>query len=627
MTLLLVCAAALPVWAANDAPRLIPRETLFGNPEKASPAISPDGKRIAYLAPVDGVLNVWVQTIGEDDAKVVTQDKKRGIRIFFWAEDNQRVLYLQDSDGDENWHVYAVDLSNNVTRDMTPFLGVKAGVTAIDRDFPNELLVEMNLRNPSLFDVYRLNLSNGALELDTENPGDVAGWVVDGKFQVRGAQAMTPDGGSELRVRKTVNDEWTPFIKWTAEDNLSGAAGFTPDGNGLYLQDSRDYNALRLIEIDLDSKKTKVLAQDPQYDVSSLIVNPDTEAIQAVSFEKDREEWTVLDKSIAKDVKAIQKIHRGDFMLLSRDHADQNWVVAFTTDDGPVPYYVYHRETGEADFLFTSRPKLEEYTLARMEPISFKARDGLTIHGYLTLPPNAKAKGLPMVLDVHGGPWARDSWGYNPEAQWLANRGYACLQVNFRGSTGYGKDFINAGNKEWGRKMQDDLTDAVNWAVKKGYADPEKVAIYGGSYGGYAALAGAAFTPDVYACAISMVGPSNLITLLESIPPYWEPVRKMFDERVGSLETERELLEERSPLTRADQIHIPMLIAQGANDPRVKQAESEQIVNALRDKGKKVEYLLFEDEGHGFARPENRLKFYAAAEKFLAEILGGRYEE
>jgi dipeptidyl aminopeptidase/acylaminoacyl peptidase len=335
----------------------------------------------------------------------------------------------------------------------------------------------------------------------------------------------------------------------------------------------------------------------------------------------------VLDDNIREDFEVIAGLGHGDFAVASRDRADENWLVSFTADDGGASYYSYDRETRSGGHLFDARPDLAEYDLARMEPVSFTSRDGLTIEGYLTLPPGSSERPVPMVLDVHGGPWARDGWGYNPEAQWFANRGYACLQVNYRGSTGYGKKFLNAGNKEWGGRMHDDLGDAVGWAVENGVADAERVAIYGGSYGGYAALVGATFTPDLFRCAVDIVGPSSLITLITSIPPYWKPLLSTFYERVGNPETEREFLESRSPLFFADRIRIPMLIAQGANDPRVKQAESEQFVAAMKDKGIDYEYLLFEDEGHGFARPENRLKFYAAAERFLAKHLGGRAEE
>ena len=335
----------------------------------------------------------------------------------------------------------------------------------------------------------------------------------------------------------------------------------------------------------------------------------------------------MLDESIKVDFENIRAINPGDFAITSRDDTDTTWVVSFTVDNGPVPFYTYDRQSRAVTFLFSSRPSLSNYSLANMEPITFTSRDGLAIHGYLTLPVGKEKSNLPLILNVHGGPWVRDGWGYNPEAQWFANRGYACLQVNYRGSTGYGKDFLNAGNKEWGGKMHDDLVDAVYWAIEQGIADPKKVAIYGGSYGGYAALAGATFTPDLFCCAVDIVGPSNLITLIQTIPAYWTPLVKVFHLRVGNPDTEEDFLKSRSPLFKVDQIKIPILIAQGANDPRVKQAESEQIVEAMKSKGIEYEYMLFPDEGHGFAKPENRLRFYAAAEKFLAKHLGGRFEE
>jgi dipeptidyl aminopeptidase/acylaminoacyl peptidase len=357
------------------------------------------------------------------------------------------------------------------------------------------------------------------------------------------------------------------------------------------------------------------------------MVHPDTYEPQAVSFTKDRQEWKVLDESIKADFDAVTKLDHGDFSVYDRDDADRTWLIGFTKDDGPVSYYAYDREGKKGTFLFVSRPVLQKYTLARMEPISFTSRDGLTIHGYITYPPGKTKTNLPMVLNVHGGPWARDTWGYNGEAQWLANRGYACLQINFRGSTGYGKDFVNISDKEWGGKMHNDLVDGVKWAVDKGIAYPKKIAIYGGSYGGYAALVGATFTPDLFCCAVDIVGPANLVTWITSVPPYWATFRTILYQRIGNPETEEEFLKSRSPLYKVDQIKIPMLIAQGANDPRVPQEESKQIVEALKKNGIDYEYLLFPDEGHGFARPENRLKFYAAAEKFLAKHLGGRFEE
>jgi len=379
--------------------------------------------------------------------------------------------------------------------------------------------------------------------------------------------------------------------------------------------------------MEIATQNIEVIAEDSQYDISGVMIHPDTYEVQAVSFYRARNEWTVLDESIKGDFEAIAKLDQGDFFIYNRDNADDTWLVAFTKDNGSVPFYAFDRKRQKGTFLFDHQPDLNNYTLAPMKPISFTSRDGLTIYGYITHPPGKDRANLSMVLNVHGGPWGRDGWGYHPEAQWLANRGYACLQVNFRGSTGYGKEFLNAGNKEWGGKMHHDLVDAVNWAVEEGIADPKKVAIFGWSYGGYAALVGATFTPNLFCCAVDGVGISNLITWIKTVPPYWTILLAMLHKRVGNPDTEEEFLKSRSPLFKVNQIKIPILIAQGANDPRVKQAESEQIVEAMKKKGIEYEYMLFPDEGHGFVKPENRLKFYAAAEKFLAKHLGGRYEE
>ncbi|HTK10189.1 MAG TPA: S9 family peptidase [Ktedonobacteraceae bacterium] len=607
---------------------LIPREILFGNPEKAGPRISPDGKRLAYLAPVNNVLNVWVGEIGQDNYRPVTQDKERGVRFYFWAADNAHILYIQDTGGNENWRLYATHIESGETRDLTPFEDVQVQILDHDKHFPHELLIGMNRENPQVHDVYHLDLRTGELLLVAKNPGNIAGWVTDTQFKVRGAVAALPDGGNELFVRENEQSEWKKLLTWGPEDSLSsGPLSFSKDGRSIYLQDSRDFNAGRLVRLDLATNDLSVIAEDPQYDVSNAMIHPDTYEIQAVAFTRDRNDWQILDETIQADFDRLRDIHPGDFSVTSRDDADETWIIAFIVDNGPVPYYAYHRKEQRAEFLFNNQPKLEQYTLANTEPVSFQARDGLTVHAYLTRPAGVQASKLPLVLDVHGGPWARDKWGYNPEAQWFANRGYACLQVNYRGSTGYGKTFLNAGDREWGRNMHNDLVDAVEWAIQQGIADPQKVAIYGGSYGGYAALVGATFTPDLFCCAVDIVGPSNLITLIKAFPPYWSTFLANFHKRVGNPDTEAEFLKSRSPLFKADQIKIPLLIAQGANDPRVKQAESEQIVAALKEKNIDYEYMLFPDEGHGFAKPQNRLKFYAAAERFLAQHLGGRYEK
>lgn len=612
----------------HGLPPLIPRDVIFGNPERADPQISPDGSRMAFLAPVNDVLNVWVGRIEHDDYRPVTRDTDRGVRIYFWAHDGQHLLYLQDVGGDENWRLFKVRPASGAIEDVTPFDGVQVQIVAHDKRHPREVLIGMNKDDVRLHDVYRLRLTDNALTPVAKNPGNVIGWVADADLVVRAAVASTPEGGTDLLVRDATDAAWRTLVSWNSEDALtSGPVGFSLDGTLLRLVDSRGVNAATLVDVDVATGHVvRVIAEDPHYDVSDVMVHPDTREIQLVSYVKARTQHIVLDASIREDVDAIRSLNPGDFKIYDRTHADDVWLVGFTEDNRPVSYYAYDRTTRSGQFLFYDRPELARYTLAQMQPIEFTSRDGLTLHGYLSRPPGTDGIRLPMVLDVHGGPWHRDVWGYDPEPQWFANRGYACLQVNFRGSTGYGKRFLNAGNREWGGRMHEDLVDAVRWAVERGVADPERVAIYGGSYGGYAALAGATFTPDRFCCAVSIVGPSNLITFIQTIPPYWSTYLAMLHLRVGHPDTDADFLRSRSPLFHVERIRIPMLIAQGANDPRVKQSESEQIVAAMRDKDIPHEYLLFPDEGHGFAKPENRLTFYAAAERFLARHLGGRFQ-
>src|SRR5215470_7767131 len=563
---------------------LIPRKVLFGNPERVSPRLSPDGTRLAWIAPKDGVLNVWLASVSPqtgvhwDQAKVVTDDSDRGIRQFAWAHDNRHLLYLQDTGGDENWRLHDVDVTTMQRRDLTPFDGVQTQIVAIERDFPTEVLIGLNKDNPQLHDVYRLDLVTGELTKEVDNPGFVA-WLADSRLLVRGAFAPQPDGGIVAMVRDSANDDWRQLLQIPAEDALpTDPVTFSADGSSLLMVSSVGAETARLVRIDLSTGAEEVLASDPQADVSGVRIDPDTREPQIVVVLRDRSEYIVLDPSVADDVAAIRALHHGDPNFVSADDAERTWLIAFTNDTGPVPYFAYDRARRQGSFLFEHQPALSQYTLAPMVPFSFRARDGLVIHGYATFPPDTPMAGLPTVLNVHGGPWARDAWGYDPEAQWLANRGYLCLQVNFRGSTGYGKAFVNAGDREWGGAMQNDLTDAVAFAVGRGWADPARVAIYGGSYGGYAALAGAAFTPDLFRCAVDIVGPSNLKTLIETIPPYWQPQVSLYHQRVGNPETDAEFLWSRSPLSRASSIRTPLLIAQRANDPRVKQAESEQIV-------------------------------------------------
>jgi dipeptidyl aminopeptidase/acylaminoacyl peptidase len=611
---------------------LIPRNVLFGNPERTSPQISPDGGSLAWIAPRDGVLNLWVAPVGGTGvdwaaARPVTQDTDRGIRAFAWAKDGKHVLYVQDVGGDENWRLYDVDPLSLARRDLTPFEGIHASIIGTSKRRPDEVLVGINADNPQLHDVYRLNLVSGELVKEIENPG-YAGWVADEDLVVRGALAPLPDGSFNVLVRGGAADDFRHLLTIAAEDATStDVVSFTGDGRSLLMISAAGSDTGRLTRVDLASGEQTVLAEDPEADVSGVLLHPDTREPLIAMILKDRMTYVVLDDSVTEDLAAVRALHPGDPSFSGRDDADRTWLIAFNVDAGSVTYFMYDRATRTGRLLFEARPALSGYQLAAMEPFSFAARDGLLVHGYATFPPGLGREHLPAVVNVHGGPQTRDTWGYHPEAQWLANRGYLCVQVNYRGSTGYGKSFVAAGDREWGGKMHDDLVDAVGYIVDQGWADRSRVAIYGGSYGGYAALVGAAFTPDVFCCAVDIVGPSNLKTLLETIPPYWAPMIAQLYRRVGNPATDEEFLWSRSPLSRARDITIPLLIAQGANDPRVKQAESEQIVAALTEAGIDHEYMLFPDEGHGFAKPQNRIKFYTTAERFLAKYLGGRYED
>lgn len=614
--------------AYGDLPPLIPREVLFGNPERALPRIAPDGKQMAWLAPdKKNVLQVWVRTIGKDDDKMVTADKKRGIRVYFWAPDSKTILYPQDTDGDENFHVHGVDLTTNNDRDYTAYQGVQAAVIAVEPEIPKQILVQMNARDRRLFDVYRLDLDSGALILDTKNPGDVSGWTADKNLNVLASQVTTPDGGTEIRVRENPQAPWRTWVKAPQEEKVQIIA-FTTNGKAAYVETSIGADTARLVRKDLTTGAESVIASSDEVDVGIEVINPRTRTVEAVSFDPGRRTWKVIDSSVQADYEAIAKLDSGDFAVVDRDRADEHWIISFSSDRAPFKYYVWDRNAKKGTFLFTNRPRLEGVQLAEMRPVTIRTRDGLNMHAYLTLPAGVPPKNLPMVLLPHGGPWSRDTWGYNSFAQWLANRGYAVLMPNFRGSTGYGKKFLHAGDKQWGLKMHGDLIDAATWAVKQGYVDPKKIAIMGGSYGGYATLAALTFTPDFFACGVDLFGPSNLKTLLGAIPPYWKPIKAMFDSRMGNIDDPKdaELIRNASPLFKANQIKKPLLIGQGANDPRVNKAESEQVVEAIEKNKGSVTYVIYSDEGHGFVRPENSIDFNARAETFLAHCLGGRVE-
>jgi len=615
---------------------LIPREVLFGNPELASFRASPTGEYFSWLAPKDGVLNVWIAPVDDiNKAHAVTNDTYRGIRQYFWAYNGTHIVYFQDKGGDENFYAFAIDINTGDENELTPFDGARAMLQQTNPENPDEILISVNNRNPQLFDLYRVNVVTGEMTQVIENTGYL-GYTTDDQYNVRFA-AKYDDNGS-MNYYEVKGTEVSPEVYLTvpSSDSLTTSiVGFNHAGDTLYLIDSRTGNTAALFARDMNTGQTDMLYENDLADVSGTMVNPKTRVVEAAASNYLRTTWDVLDPAIAKDMKYLRTVQDGEIHITSRVAGDSLWTIAFVRDNGPVEYWKYDRKAGQAEFVFSNRPELDKLELAKMHPVVIKARDGLNLVSYLTLPTWADTDGdgkpseaLPMVLFVHGGPWARDSWGYNPYHQWLANRGYAVLSVNYRGSTGFGKEFINAGNFEWAGKMHDDLLDAVQWAEDQGIADRDRVGIMGGSYGGYATLVGLTFTPKEFACGVDIVGPSNILTLLSTIPPYWKPAMELFNTRVGDMSTDegKKLLESRSPLNFVDKIERPLLIGQGANDPRVKQSEADQIVNAMEAKGIPVTYVLFPDEGHGFARPENNLAFNAVAEAFLAEHLGGRYE-
>lgn len=613
---------------------LIPRRVFFGNPDRTQVTISPDGAHLAWLAPRDGVLNVWVAPRERPaDARPVTADAGRGIRFYAWAYTGRDILYIQDKGGDENWRVYSADVNTGEVGDLTPFDGVAAQIVGLSHRRPDELLVALNNRDPQWHDIYRVNLTSGERTLLLQHDRFI-GVEVDDDLTIRAAIQMTPSGG--LDIFRADGDDWTLWQAFPAEDMLTASiVGFDKTGHVLYLRDSRDRDTAALVAIDITTGERSLLAADERADADLVLRHPTERHVQAVAFDYERKEWQVLDPAIAADMAFLRGVTDGDAEITSRSLDDRFWLVAYVVDDGPVRYYLYDRQRQAADFLFTNRAELEGLPLANMRPAVVPARDGLNLVVYYTLPPGSDSDGdgipdapLPLVFIPHGGPWGRDTWGFNGWHQWLANRGYAVLSVNFRSSTGFGKSFTNAGDFEWGGKILADQQDGVQWAIAQGIADPARVAVMGGSFGGYSTLAGLTFYPEVFACGVDIVGPSNLITLLETIPPYWKPMIELFTMRVGDHRTEegRALLKAHSPLTYVDRIVRPLLIAQGANDPRVKQAESDQIVTAMQAKGIPVAYALYPDEGHGFARPQNNLSFAALAEAFLARCLGGRVQ-
>lgn len=630
-------AAPVATWAAEPAAApLIERTKLMGNPSRAAGRISPDGKWLSWIAPRDGVMNLWVAPRADPSkAKPLTAEKLRPIRSYFWSPDSASLLFVNDKGGDENFLLYGVDVTTAAQRTLTPFEKTRAQVLGVSNQVKDRIVVGVNNRDPKWHDAYSLDLKTGALTLLLKNDG-YAGFDVDEQLNIRLAAKSRTDGGTDYyRVANNVVDA-KPTVGFGLDDSLTTSpAGYTADGKTLYWIDSRGRDTAALMAQDVASGEMKLIAQDAKADISGALADPKTGVVQAYSVDYLRRTWTPLDPGIKGDLDFLQAQLKGDVQVTSRSDADDLWTVTVDPVTSPAATWLYDRKAKALTKLFVGRPELEGAPLVPMFPREIKARDGLTLVSYLTLPPGSDADGdgkpekpVPMVLMVHGGPWARDSYGYNGGHQWLANRGYAVLSVNYRGSTGFGKNFISAGNLEWAGKMHDDLIDAVNWAVKDGITTPKQVAIMGGSYGGYATLVGVTYTPETFACGVDIVGPSNLETLLKTIPPYWEAGKQQFYKRMGDPTTAEgvALLKDRSPLYRAGAITKPLLIGQGANDPRVNQAESDQIVSAMQAKKIPVTYVLFPDEGHGFARPVNNIAFNAVAEQFLKSCLGGRSE-
>jgi len=616
--------------------RLIPREVLFGNPDKIAVRMSEDGKHISYLAPLNGVLNVFVAPVDNPLAgKAITADTERGIRNYSWAQNSNNIIYSIDNKGDENFRLYSIDINTKENILLTPQEGIKASVIKKSKNFPDEILVQMNKRVPEYFDIYKINVKSGKAEIFFENKEKYISFIIDDNFKILFAYKMLPTGEGEVYGFKNGN-LLNPqlFQKIKTEDMLTTSLlHITADGKVLYAVDSSQRDKSALFEIDLSTQKRTLLYEDARADIDSCLVEPITKKIQAVSIDYLQKEWVILDPQIKEDIKNLSKLNYGTIEITSRVENDNKWIVVYMQDDGPYKYYLYDRATREIKFLFVSNSKQESYSFAKMHPVQITSRDGLELVSYLTLPrwldKGARLeKPIPLVLYVHGGPNSRDNKGYNATHQWLANRGYAVLSVNYRGSTGFGKSFINAGDGQWARKMQDDLEDAVKWTIDNNIAEKDKIVIMGGSYGGYATLVGMSITPELYAAGIDIVGPSNLETLMNSIPPYWKPVFAHLKKIIGASpdnEEGKKFLFERSPLNYVKNIKKPLLIVQGAHDPRVKKFESDQIVSAMKKHGIPVVYLLYKDEGHGLARPENRMAFYAHAEVFLANILKGRY--
>jgi len=604
-------------------PPLIAMEDFFKNPNQASFQLSPNGEYLAFMQPWQTRMNVYVQKIGTEESVRVTSATERDIAVYFWAN-NEKLVFVQDKGGDENYHIFVVDLTGENEKELTPFDGVRAGFVDDLEDDEDHMLIGLNKRDKRVFDVYRININTGKMKMIAENPGNIIDWITDNAGQLR--IAITSDGvNNDLLYREKESDDFKTVLTTNFRETLAPLF-FTFDNKYIYASSNLGRDKQAIVKYDpANAKELEALYSHPEVDVSSLLRSKKRKVLTGVLYRTDKRHYHFFDDERKQLQKELQEKLPGYEVVVTSMSKDETKILVRTfSDKTRGAYYFYDLNSKDFRKLVDVSPWLNEDQMAEMQPIKYESRDGLTINGYLTLPKGVEAKNLPVVINPHGGPWARDNWGFNPEVQYLANRGYAVLQMNFRGSTGYGREFWEISFKEWGKSMQDDISDGVQWLIDEGIADPDRIGIYGGSYGGYAVLAGLAFTPDLYAAGVDYVGVSNIFTLLQSIPPYWEPMRAMLYEQVGDPEKDKELLTAVSPLFHADSIQAPLFVAQGANDPRVKQAESDQIVEAMKARGLEVQYLVKENEGHGFRNEENRFEFYGEMEKFLAQHLGGR---
>ena len=652
IVLLIGCTSKEKETAEVKAPDLVDRDLLFGNPDKIQVRLSPDGQYMSFLAPVNNVLNIWVAPADDPaSAEAITRDTLRGIRIHQWTHQPGKLLYSQDKGGDENWHVHLVDVENKTDTDLTPQEDIKgpdgkpltdpntdkivrprAQIMKVSRETPDEIMIQFNNTDPTNMDVYKVNLNSGKMELVVKDDG-FRQIVADNMNNIRLASRSNPEGG--LIVYQYNNGTWEEYFNVPQEDILTfGFFGFDKSNEHVYMVDSRGRDKAGLYKLNLETDEKIMIAENDKADIGSVMVHPTTYEIEAYNVEYLVKEWVPLTDEMKTNLDYLTNFKEGDMGVYFRTTDNNTWIVAYDSPQEYLKYYKYDRVNKKAEHLVSSKPEFDDIELANMYPIEIESRDGLKLVSYLTIPRELDVEGrtsepAPTVLVVHGGPWARDAYGFNTIHQWLANRGYVVLSVNYRGSTGFGKNFINIAAKEWAGKMHDDLIDAVDWLVEEKIADKDQIGIFGGSYGGYATLVGLTYTPDVFACGVDIVGPSNLNTLLSTIPPYWKSYRDQFTYHIGDPDTEEglALLEDRSPLNRVDSIAKPLLIGQGANDPRVKQSESDQIVEAMNQKQIPVTYVLYPDEGHGFARPENSLSFFAVSELFLSQHLGGRLQE